>query len=51
MLLGSDLDRSGSGHCPITDFVDTSLGLNIQDVAPCRLVVFVPAFQRILQSP
>ena len=51
MFLGWKLDRSGSGQCPIADFVDTSLGLNEQDVAPCRLVVIVPTFQRILQSP
>jgi hypothetical protein len=51
MLLGRNLDRSGSRQCPITDFVDTSLGLNKQDVAQCRLIVIVPTFQRILQSP
>jgi hypothetical protein len=51
MLLGWNFDRSGSGQCPIGDFVDISLGLNKQSAAPCRLVVIVPTFQRILQSP
>jgi hypothetical protein len=50
MLLGWNFDRIGSGQCPIADFVVTSLGVNKQDVAPCRLVVIVQMFQRILQS-
>ena len=49
MLLGWNLDRSSSWQCPVADF-DTSLGLNIQEFVPCRLVVIVPTFQRILQS-
>jgi hypothetical protein len=51
MLLGWNFDRSGSGQCPIGDFVDIYFGLNKEGVAPCRLVVIVPTFQRILQSP
>jgi hypothetical protein len=51
VLLGWNLDKSGLGQRPIADFVYISLGLNIQDVAPCRLVVIVPTFQRILPSP